>query len=172
MKVFDDFLAQEDFNEIEKLVMGANFAWHYNDLIVYDKDRIGPEEYNFQFTHSFYMSDLEVGYQSISSQHFPVLFPILQKLPIKALWRVKCNMIPRQDRYVVHGYHIDVPSKEFKSTTSIFYVNTNNGHTVFTDGTKVENVANRLVSFDAQKLHSGSTCTDSKCRVTININYF
>ena len=171
MKVIDNFLSEEDFGEIEKVLMGANFAWHYNNFVAHEDIGADLEECNFQFTHAFYMPDVEVGYQAVYSQHFHVLFPILQKLPIKALWRVKSNMIPRQDRYVVHGYHVDIPFR-CKATTAIFYVNTNNGYTIFKDGTKVESVANRLVSFDSQKLHSGSTCTDSKCRVTVNINYF
>jgi len=173
VEVIDNFLSEEDFIEVEKLLMGANFAWHFNNLVVYgDDEESVPKEDNFQFTHAFYTPDIEAGYEAVNSQHFPVLFPILKKLPIKALWRVKSNMMPKQDKHIVHEYHKDVPSKDFKSTTAIFYVNTNNGYTIFKDGTKVDSVANRLVSFDSQKLHSGSTCTDTKSRVVININYF
>ena len=57
-------------------------------------------------------------------------------------------------------------------TTSIFYVNSNNGYTVFEDGTKVESVANRFVSFPANMKHKGTSCTDEKIRVVINFNYF
>lgn len=173
MEIIDNFLSKEDFNKVQELLMGPDIGWHYNKFVAYGENKdTGPEEYNFQFTHAFYMPSDDGNYQSIRSQYFPVLFPILEKLPIKALWRIKSNLIPRQDQHVVHGYHTDTPSEDFKSTTSIFYVNTNNGHTVFADGTKVESVANRLVSFDSQKSHSGSTCTDSKSRVVININYF
>ena len=34
-------------------------------------------------------------------------------------------------------------------TTSIFYVNTNNGYTKFEDGSIVESVANRMLIFDS-----------------------
>jgi len=52
------------------------------------------------------------------------------------------------------------------------YVNTNNGYTKFEDGTKVESVANRLVTFPANMKHKGTSCTDEKIRVVINFNYF
>ena len=73
-------------------------------------------------------------------------------------------------------FHVDGPSlseeKLKQSSTSIFYVNTNNGYTKFEDGTKVESVANRMVTFPANMKHTGTSCTDEKIRVVINFNYF
>ena len=40
------------------------------------------------------------------------------------------------------------------------------------DGSKIENVANRILLFDASKPHQTTTCTNDKFRVTINFNYF
>ena len=57
-------------------------------------------------------------------------------------------------------------------TTSIFYMNTNNGYTIFENGTKVESVANRMITFPANIKHTGTSCTDEKTRVVINFNYF
>jgi len=37
---------------------------------------------------------------------------------------------------------------------------------------KVESVANRLVEFDSNLEHTGSSCTDENIRVVINLNYF
>ena len=62
--------------------------------------------------------------------------------------------------------------KQKQWTTSILYVNTNNGYTKFEDGTIVESVANRLVSFPSNMKHTGTSCTDEKTRVVINFNYF
>ena len=59
-----------------------------------------------------------------------------------------------------------------QSSTSIFYVNTNNGYTKFEDGTKVESVANRMVTFPSNMKHTGTSCTDERIRVVINFNYF
>ena len=64
------------------------------------------------------------------------------------------------------------PEKLKQWTTSIFYVNTNNGYTKFEDGTKVESVANRMLTFPANMKHIGTSCTDEQTRVVINFNYF
>ena len=55
--------------------------------------------------------------------------------------------------------------------TAIFYINTNNGYTLFEDGTKVESVENRICIFPYYMKHTGTTCTDKNQRVVININY-
>ena len=66
----------------------------------------------------------------------------------------------------------DTPEKLKYWSTSIFYVNTNNGYTKFEDGTKVESVANRLLTFPANMKHTGTSCTDEKTRVVINCNFY
>jgi len=68
-----------------------------------------------------------------------------------------------------HDFEEDVASHW---TTAILYMNTNNGYTKFEDGTKVESVANRMITFPANMKHSGTSCTDEKTRVVINFNYF
>ena len=52
-------------------------------------------------------------------------------------------------------------------TTSILYINTNNGYTEIEDGTKVDSVANRLVSFPSNMEHRGISQTDEKTRILI-----
>ena len=69
---------------------------------------------------------------------------------------------------IVSGLHCDM---EYDGTTAIFYLNSNNGYTVFKDGEKVESVANRIVKFPTLKEHSGVSCSDSKRRAVINFNY-
>ena len=56
--------------------------------------------------------------------------------------------------------------------SAVFYLNSNNGYTLFEDGTKVESVAGRLLVFDPHMAHTGSSSTDTKNRVVINFNYF
>jgi Rps23 Pro-64 3,4-dihydroxylase Tpa1-like proline 4-hydroxylase len=60
---------------------------------------------------------------------------------------------------------------EFNNTTAIFYLNNNNGYTIFEDGSKVDSVENRLVVFNSNVMHSGVSQTDSKVRCVINLNY-
>ena len=56
--------------------------------------------------------------------------------------------------------------------TSILYLNTNDGYTEFENGTKIESIENRLITFPLSYRHTGTTCTNNPFRVVINFNYF
>ena len=83
---------------------------------------------------------------------------------------------------VVNDYHSDLwnPSLEKNTdekkiaqwTTGIYYVNTNDGYTELKDGTIIESVGNRLVTFPSNMLHRGTSCTDEPMRAVINFNYY
>ena len=173
MKIEDNFLGQKEFDELQTLIMGKNFAWFYNDSIVLDLFEFpqGSLEYEnkFQFTHMFYVNCLP-------SYHFEEMEPILEILNPISLRRIKANLLTRTSNIVENLFHVDISSvseeKLKQMTTSIFYMNTNNGHTEFEDGTKVECVANRMVTFSSNLKHRGTSCTDEKIRVVINFNYF
>ena len=52
------------------------------------------------------------------------------------------------------------------------YLNTNNGYTLFEDGTKIDSVANRLVTFNNSTKHSDLTNTcDEPYRLVLNVDY-
>ena len=57
------------------------------------------------------------------------------------------------------------------STTSIYYINDNDGRTTFEDGSYVESRKNRLLTFPSHLKHAGSTCSNNKERLVINFNY-
>ena len=61
----------------------------------------------------------------------------------------------RTDKVIEHGLHIDIENSLNCCKTSVMYLNTNNGYTLFEDGTKVDSVANRLVTFNNSTKHSG-----------------
>ena len=91
------------------------------------------------------------------------------RLKIASVCRIKANLNPLTDKPIKHGMHIDTP---FDCTTAIFYVNSNNGYTLFEDGTKVDCVKNRIVTFPSSLYHSGVSTTDTGMKVVINFNYF
>jgi len=159
--IIDNFLNQEKFNPIADLIVN-NFQWKYDNFVDYadDKDK-------FQFTHSFY-KDFEI----VSPFH-ETLKPIWDRIRPREIYRVKANLLTRTPQIVENRFHTDNPeiSGVIPYTTSIFYLNTNNGYTEFEDGTKVESVANRFISFPMDMKHRGTSCTDVKTRVVINFNY-
>ena len=165
IKIEDDFLDQKEFNKIQTLVMGDNFGWYFNQIIDNHSDLD-----KFQFTHIFYRDLVP------KSNYLEQLNPIIIKIGIMSLLRIKANLITRTSNIVENKLHSDpafLEEEKLKQwTTSIFYVNSNNGYTKFEDGTKVESVANRVVTFPANMKHTGTSCTDEKSRVVINFNYF
>ena len=98
---------------------------------------------------------------------FNLVSPIINKkeLRIISLIRIKANLLPRRDRIIKHGFHVDM---EFPCTTAIYYANTCDGYTEFEDGTIVESVQNRFVTFPSSMKHTGTTCTDNKSQNLLN----
>ena len=170
MKIEDDFLDQENFAGLQNFMLGDNFAWFYNSTIVYRNRKETTDK--FQFIHGFYR------YDAPQSSYFEILKPTLDIIKPISLYRIKANLLTRTSSIDEQTFHIDntvledSPEKLKLWTTSIFYMNTNNGYTEFKDGTKVESIANRMVTFSANLKHRGTSCTDEKTRVVINFNYF
>jgi hypothetical protein len=124
----------------------------------------------FQFTHTFYDK------HGSQSPYMEQVNCILEPLHMVSIFRIRANLLTRLPNIVQNPFHVDMDimseEKQKEWTTSIFYVNTNDGFTVFEDGTKVESVANRMLTFPANMKHTGTTCTDQQSRIVINFNYY
>ena len=165
MEIIDNFLEQKDFDELQTIIMGSEFNWVYRTTIDYEND---VDKY--QFIHGFYEKCFPI------SPVIEILNPIINTIDVYALLRIKANLLTRTPDIIKNQFHTDtggMSEEKLKQwTTSIFYVNTNNGYTEFEDGTKVESIANRMVFFPSNVKHRGTSCTDEKTRVVINFNYF
>ena len=89
---------------------------------------------------------------------------------------MKLNLQPRTDKIVKGLFHVDMDGEmnieTMKTwTTSIFYINSNNGYTEFESGEKIESIENRMVEFQSTLKHRGTTCTDEQTRTVINFNF-
>ena len=163
-EIIDNFLEIDDFNRIKDVLMGPYFDWYFQDGVVsYEEEEDKTNQY--QFIHTFYTD------HSKRSTFLDVLNPIISKINPVALLRIKANLNPRTENNFEHGYHVDYENSVSNQKTGVFYLNTNNGFTKFEDGTKVESVENRFVSFKTSMKHTGSTCTNENARVLINFNY-
>ena len=165
MKIEDNFLDQEEFDGLQNVIMGDNISWYYNSFVVFvdDIDR-------YQFVHYFYGEGIP------ASPFVKRLNTILDIIDPISIYRIKANLITRTPNIIENTFHVDVGNvseeKLKHMTTSIFYMNTNNGYTEFEDSTKIECIANRMITFPANMKHRGTSCTDEKRRVVINFNYF
>lgn len=160
-EVIDNFLSEDDHRVIYDVMLGYDFPWFYNDRV--NHTPVEGENLDLQFGHNFY----RLGRPT--SDYFPLLEPLWEKLKAVALLRVKGNLNPITAEPYVGGWHRDF---DIECKTAVYYVNTNNGYTEFQEsGERVESVANRLVRFDSDMVHSGVTSTNTKARVLLNINY-
>jgi hypothetical protein len=161
-KIEDDFLDDFEFAQIESVfINNPNFPWFYTNGIA-ELDTTS-DIYKFQFSHSFFKEN-----QGITSGFYEQIKPLIDKINPKVLIRVKANLGTPTPTNLEGGYHTDV---NFPCKTAVFYLNDNDGYTLFEDGTKVESKSNRFVSFDSNNKHTGVSQTNSRVRCVININY-
>ncbi len=185
MKIIDNAISEIDLKVIQDLLLSPEFPWFFNRHTVrgpglnpiagsfhIDECTTCDEINDFQLTHSFYVDSgkCKGGYGYINSEYFDIIKPIIEKLECHILIRAKANLrtvAPEKD--MIAGWHTDY---DLKSETAVFYVNTNNGYTIFREGKeKIDCVENRLVIFPTELEHCGVSCTDNKQRVIINFNF-
>ena len=177
IKVIDNYLDKEAFKKIQSFLLSDNFPWFYNLSKVLYKDRLRPSpikgydsEDQHQFTHTFLGNELNLSW-SDWTRH---IVPLLDKIRPRMWIRVKSNLTNIDSKARVSGWHYDKSGKEgpwTDTTTSIFYINTNNGYTLFENGKKVPSLENRLAIFPNHMMHTGISQTNTKIRVTLNLNY-
>ena len=155
MKITDNFLDKSEFEKINKTFHLSNFPWYFMPFKVHEGDD------NYQFYHLF------IAKGKVLSNHFDILHPILKKLGVKKILRIKANLTLKQNEHIESDMHVDF--KDCK--TAIFYLNTNNGYTLFAKGNKILSQENRVVEFDSNLKHCAVDHTDTKYRIVINFNY-
>ena len=166
IKIVDNFMPEDVFLQYSKNII--KIPWYGSTVITegdLDCKILCDSIDNFQFIHVFYGDNTPK-----TEQYYKFIEPLLSHIKIRSLIRAKINLNPRTEKIIQHGYHID--NKFNDSFTAILYLNTNNGYTEFENGTKVESIENRLVTFPSFYKHTGSTCTDKPYRIGINLNYF
>ena len=152
----DNFLPQEQFEEIKNLLLSSNFPWSFSDPHTAYKDGMN------QFFHVFFYQE------TIRSQFFPILNPILSQFNIQSLLRVKANLNPKTKQLETARFHTDT---NIDCNTMIYYVNSNDGCTFFENGESIQSIENRLVIFPSHFRHAGTSCTDKNARCLINFNF-
>jgi hypothetical protein len=161
MKIISNFLEKDNFNNLKNLFYSDNFPWYLAEGVIKPKDN------QIQFIHNFYKNF------TISSSFFNLIYPAVIKLNVVSLIRIKANFLYKTNKIIEHGYHTDIEiGTKINSKTAVLYINTNNGYTKFKNGKTISSEENKIVIFDTNILHTGSTCTDENTRVVVNFNYY
>ncbi len=162
-KVVDNFLPEKIHKRIYEVLsdkeMSPHFPWHIAQQVTHGQK---GDDNSFYFLHLFYTQDQP------QSPFYELLFPLLEEVNSKALMRIKANLYPNQGSVIEHSIHRDFP---FKHSGALYSLNTCDGYTRIGDE-KIPSVANRIIFFDPSEPHCSTTCSDTKYRMNININYF
>tara|TARA_R110002074_G_scaffold46861_1_gene120532 strand:- start:50 stop:532 length:483 start_codon:yes stop_codon:yes gene_type:complete len=157
MNIYKNFLKKEYSNKINKELLKGTFPWYYN------KSQTDDLKDSSFFFHCFYNQK-----NKINSDYYYLIEPILKKLKIKNLLHVRANLCLK--RLSKCSWHVDNFTKDLKHKTAIYYVNTNNGCTIFKNK-KIKCEENKIVLFDADQRHKAKIQTNTDARMVINFNY-
>ena len=156
IKYYDNHISENDMQWLEKELLSENFPYYYqNSVTNFDND--------YMFAHSL------VRDCKNNSDWAELIIPkIMEKISFEKIIRAKINLYPKTDKIIKHPFHIDNNNVH---KVALFYVNSNDGYTEFEDTKRITSNRNRLLLFDGDRRHRSTTCTNSKVRINININY-
>ena len=160
-KIIDNFLDKVSFKHIKETILSENFQWFLSKKIALKNEK--NKDNAIYFYHLIYKDN------AVYSNIIKIIAPLIKKLDVKALIRIKANLYPNQNKFITHTPHRDYA---YNHKGAIFSINTNNGYTLLENKIKIKSVANRLLLFNPSKKHSSTSCTDKRRRVNINFNFF
>lgn len=163
--VVKNFLPEEEFRPLQELLMKKQgIAWYYQNHVT----RVSEEKSNWRL---FYMFSMVYENDQLENFHpaWENIMPLLNRIDIKALVRVKINLYPNTEKVYEHDPHFDY---NWEHKACIFSINTCDGYTKLHDGTKIPSIENQALFFDGSTEHTSSTTSDDVVRMNININYF
>jgi len=159
MQEIKNFIEDKNiFNDIKNALTSPDFPWYYSDRVASIEDTK-----DFYFSHHFYRNEKQV-----SSWSNRIMSPILGRLNYNYLLRSRANLYTKHEKHIISDFHVD-SSEPHK--VALFYVNTCNGYTLFKKGDKILSEENKIVIFDGTEEHASVPQTDTKQRITININF-
>jgi hypothetical protein len=167
IQIIDNYLHHDEFERIRGYIMGADMTWSY----------LGNYGGSYPLMERVFWSE-EHGQETFGrtpflNNDYNYLNPLMRKLDPVAVLRIRanCNWRTNPNDMQQRGWHTDFP-KSVNATTSILYINDNDGCTVFKDDDTIcESRSNRLLTFPSTMGHAATPFTDAERRVLININY-
>ena len=167
IEIVDNFLSSYHSDILIQTLDGklegqGRFPWFFNNDLN-GVERMG----NYYFTSSLIHDNNVLDFNWISFFN-PLLSKL--KLTVSDVNRLKLNLYPGTQRMVHHASHMDYrPNSGLR--TCLYYVNTNNGFTIFDGKRKIRSKKNRAILFDGSNKHHSTTPTDCNYRCSVNIDY-
>lgn len=165
-EIIDNFLPEPEYQKIKGYLEEFNCNWNYNDFQVGDVEDDNQTPY---FSHIFYHRDRCV----YNEQGMRTIEPLLKMIGSNIIFCIKANLVLSRKERSVCKPHKDMYTNSLTHKTSVFILTDCNAKTILygDKNVEVESVGNRLLTFDAETLHSCEFQTDTKRRIVININH-
>jgi len=187
IKVIDNFLTKSYHKELLDLMSSANFSWYYNENISYrsgeNPEDVTPRFDEYGFSHIFWDNN-GMRDSNTSLLWKAGLYQILDVTNSDYILRSRGDMTMFSPTEFIHDAHVDY---FFKNISTVFYINDSDGDTIFYNQRhtnkeqtfpkkldiidRVSPKANRLVIFEGDIVHTGSSPNKHKNRIIINSNF-
>tara|TARA_R100001460_G_C3438862_1_gene163193 strand:+ start:14 stop:493 length:480 start_codon:yes stop_codon:yes gene_type:complete len=156
MNIYKNFIDKKICKQINNTMLGVSFPWFYR------KNQTGKDS-SF-LNHVFFTNN------KLNSNFYYLIEPLIKKLNPNKLINIRANLCLK--RPMKSNWHSDFDNLKPtpKSKTAIYYVNTNNGYTVFKNK-KVKSEANKIIIFNGDTKHKVKYQTDRDTRIVINFLY-
>ena len=154
MNIYKNFISRKDSNKIYDVFLNNNFPWYYHKNST-------KNDSNF-FSHGFIVEE------QINSGFIFLIEPILKKLKCKKIYNIRANLCLKGSYQC--NWHTDNFTNNLTHKTAIYYVNTNNGYTIFKNK-KIRSEANKMIVFNGDTMHKVKYQTDKDARIVINFRY-
>lgn len=175
--IIDNFLNEEISKNLKSFILGGDFRWRCGPSLIEKEyvDILIDPLYDRQLVNLIYSKYVKNDKNTKEQESdYKIIIPFLKKLSIttKQLTRVKVNGNLCKETIMRSGWHVDVPETEMgHGMTAIYYINTNNGKTLFKTGEEIESIENRIVIFPNNFSHSPEYQTNCPLRGVINFNW-
>jgi hypothetical protein len=198
-RVFDNILHEEVFKDLVNITLSSNFTWRICDTAYSGSggvDRINNSQLSFART---FESDEIAKNPSISTVATIIKQALLDagETMEQGLFRIRWGLLyPKSETdNLISPAHVD---GTYPHKTGLIYLNTSDGDTIlyneildsstvlngddfdihkvtsdmdFTENTRVNHIANRMLLFPGEQFHSSSLPCKTPIRLTINFNY-
>jgi len=185
-KIYDNFLDNEEMNDILNVMTSNDFPWFINptnDYNLFETDGDENTYESFQLTHSFIRNGTKNSEFSRISTNLLNRFSEKSGVRFEHVERVKANLQTklerREDAY--NTPHIDQLMSNYK--VLIYYVNDSDGDTFIFDRRmgdtkgayrilkRITPKKGRFLLFDNEYYHSGTNPLETDSRIVINFNF-
>jgi hypothetical protein len=159
-KEISNFLDPLDFTIVAPTLLSDFFPWY----LVEEKSKTKKDK-NIFFSHYFYKDNLQ------KSNFFEIVIPIIKKINPVSIIEIQAILTTQTDEKIINNYRKDFKKIPENQETAIFYINTNNGTTIFDDNEQFSSKENTLIKFNSSLLYKDSTSTDKLKRILLIFNY-